>query len=562
MNLQAHSLTVADGAVLQNATIGPGATGNIAITADNVILSGTNSDGSVPGGVFAQSSGTGIAGNITLQSKTLTVTGGAQLGSVVAGPGTVGTVTITADNIILQGSSVDGTFPSGLFADAIAGSGPSGSLIIQAQTFTVADGAQVSTSTHGSGVGGSISVTADTVTVRGFSKGLQSGLLANSLSTDPGAGPAGDLTIQAHTLTVVDGGLLESTTKGPGTGGTIEITATTVTLQGTGVNGIAETGIFAQSRSTNAGAGSAGNLTIRAETLTALDGAEVSTSTLGPGKGGTVTAQITGALTLSGAGTQVSTASTGNGSGGNIHLSAGQLQMMDQAVIRASSSGPGNAGTISLVSAQDITLTDSTVQTSAVQASGGNIKLTAPGTVMLDSSKLTSSVNGPTGSNGGNIVIDPVFVILRNGSQVLAQANEGAGGNILINATGAVLAEAGTLIDASAASGINGSINIQAPIRALSGAIAPLPQAFAKITNLYRQHCAAQKGGQFSSFVQGTRDGLPPQPGDALGSPLTFESMGNASSRLQSSDLAAARLGFNIDGLNTENRSSVTGCRS
>src|SRR6476646_10311589 len=91
-------------------------------------------------------------------------------------------------------------------------------------------------------------------------------------------------------------------------------------------------------------------------------------------------------------------------------------------------------------------------------------------------------------------------------------------------------------------------INIQSPIQQLSGAIAPLPQAFANIANLYGQHCAAQKGGQFSSFVQGTRDGLPPQPGDVMGSPLTFEPLRSPTSGLQHSALAA-RLGFNTEWL-------------
>jgi len=213
--------------------------------------------------------------------------------------------------------------------------------------------------------------------------------------------------------------------------------------------------------------------------------------------------------------------------GGNIDVTAGNLTLTHGATISASSTSPdmtaGTAGNVTLVSAQDLSLANSTVQTSALQASGGTIKLTAPGTVLLDNSKVTSSVQGPVGSNGGNITIDPEFVILRNNSEVRANANEGAGGNITINATGAVLEDAGSLISATATRGVNGEISIQAPIKQLSGAIAPLPQAFANIANLYGQHCAAQKGGQYSSFVQGARDGVPPQPGDFMSSPLTFE---------------------------------------
>jgi hypothetical protein len=172
-----------------------------------------------------------------------------------------------------------------------------------------------------------------------------------------------------------------------------------------------------------------------------------------------------------------------------------------------------------LTSATDIFLTDSSIRTEAAAASGGNIKLTAPGTVLLNHAQITSSVNGPAGSNGGNIGIDPEFVVLANGSQILAQAFGGNGGNINI-VTNTFFAEPGTLIDASSQLGISGTITINSPVQNLSGTIAPLPKNFTNLANLYAQRCAGQKGGQFSSFVQGARDALPPQPGEALGSPM------------------------------------------
>ena len=250
----------------------------------------------------------------------------------------------------------------------------------------------------------------------------------------------------------------------------------------------------------------------------------------------------------------------GNGFGGDVSITSGNLQMTNGSTVSARSSGPNPAGSITLASGSDIFLHDSTITTFAAQSSGGNIKLTAPGTVRVDHSTITSSVNGPTGSNGGNISIDPEFVILQNGSQILAQAQGGNGGSITINA-GTFMTEAGTLIDASSSLGINGTINIQSPIQQLSGAIAPLPQAFANIANLYGQHCAAQKGGQFSSFVQGTRDGLPPVPGDAMGSPLTFERLGSLSSSLKPSEFVGVRAELNREWAVTGSP-ILSGCRS
>ena len=109
-----------------------------------------------------------------------------------------------------------------------------------------------------------------------------------------------------------------------------------------------------------------------------------------------------------------------------------------------------------------------------------------------------------------------------------------------------MLVDPDSAIDATSSRGVSGQILIQSPIQQLAGAIAPLPQAFAVAANLYGQRCAAQKGGQFSSFVQGTRDGVPPQPGDLLASPLVFASEAGSPqlSSQMPSNLAAARLGL------------------
>jgi hypothetical protein len=231
--------------------------------------------------------------------------------------------------------------------------------------------------------------------------------------------------------------------------------------------------------------------------------------------------------------------------GGSITVSGSSINLSNESHITAESHGAKNAGQIALISANNISITDSTISTEALKASGGDIKLTAPNTVMLRNSTLTASVGGGNETTGGKIDIDPQYVVIQN-SNVIARAADGTGGRIAIQADQAVLVDPSSQIDATSSRGINGQILIQSPIQQLAGAIAPLPQAFAVAANLYGQRCAAQKGGQFSSFVQGARDGVPPQPGELLASPLLFESE-TAPPQMSSQippNLAAARLGL------------------
>ena len=163
----------------------------------------------------------------------------------------------------------------------------------------------------------------------------------------------------------------------------------------------------------------------------------------------------------------------------------------------------------------------------------------------LRDSTLTASVAGGNETTGGKIDIDPQYVVIQN-SQILAKAADGNGGRIAIEASQAVLVDPSSRLDATSSRGISGQILIQSPIQQLAGAIAPLPQAFAVAANLYGQRCAAQKGGHFSSLVQSARDGIPPQPGDLLASPLIFGSdTGLSQVGVQApSSVAAARLGL------------------
>jgi large exoprotein involved in heme utilization and adhesion len=141
--------------------------------------------------------------------------------------------------------------------------------------------------------------------------------------------------------------------------------------------------------------------------------------------------------------------------------------------------------------------------------------------VHLTNSQLNASVQGSSTTVGGNITIDPQYVILQN-SQILAQATQGQGGAISITITngGLFLADANSTVSASSLFGVNGTVTIQSPNAPISGQIQPLGKTPLIATSLLNQHCASLAGGEFSSFTVAGRDSLPTEPGSWLASPL------------------------------------------
>jgi len=136
-------------------------------------------------------------------------------------------------------------------------------------------------------------------------------------------------------------------------------------------------------------------------------------------------------------------------------------------------------------------------------------------------SEITSSVAGGTETTGGNINIDPEFVILKN-SKIVAKAYEGEGGNIDIVAD-VFLSDPDSLIDASSSLGIDGQVDIQSPITHVSSIVAPLSKDFRSVVALLRKPCMARvHKGEYSSFMIKGRNNLPVEPGRFLSSPLSI----------------------------------------
>ena len=262
---------------------------------------------------------------------------------------------------------------------------------------------------------------------------------------------------------------------------------------------------------------------------------------IGRGAAGNI-ALTTGRLILTD-GAQIDGSTQANGRGGNIAIRGQQIDLSKRGTISARSAGKGDAGNIRIQADETFHNQNGAVTTTAEQSGGGQIELRAGRLVHLRDSEVTTSVQGG-GGDAGNLTVDAPFIVA-GGSQLVAKAFGGRGGNIRINAE-VFLADPASRVDASSTLGISGTVDIQAPVTNLSGLVTPLPPEFAPATALLRDRCAARlREGAVSSFVERGRDGVPATPEGVLPSRLSSGSAGMAS---PTSETAVSRPGWSPSG--------------
>jgi len=488
LTVTVQDLTLRNGGSITSSGFGEGSSGHIHITATGILtISGQFFDPNNPGSggwsvINNKTDGeSSLNGGIDIHAGKLIMKDGPQyalnqdVGQIESDTGASagGTIRIIADDSISMSSGANiinrkGSFESG----SIKLSAPSIALsqsAIRGRTNIERDAGAITLNT----TAGSLTLSND------------SHVLTSTLQS---SGKAGPIVAEASDSILLSGGsTIESSSSSvaTGDGGPITLTAENqVTLSGTGT----------ALRSTTAGSGDGGTITLNASQVQLNNGGLIAASTTGAGAGGTITVNATDHVTMTGG-----------------------------ASITASSTGPANAGNLSINAGQSLDLRDSSVKTESVQASGGNIDIQAVDRVRLVNSTISTSVPSGVG-NGGNITIDPNVVVLQN-SQVIAQAVQGAGGNITIT-TPLFLADQTSLVSASSQFGLNGTVTIQSPTSNLSGSLGPLTSKPSQAQSLLTQRCAALANGQASSFVVAGREQLPADPGTWLTSPLAFAALG------------------------------------
>jgi hypothetical protein len=163
------------------------------------------------------------------------------------------------------------------------------------------------------------------------------------------------------------------------------------------------------------------------------------------------------------------------------------------------------------------------IVTSAQDGNGGNILLDGGRSVVLDHSRVTTSVLGEQNGNAGDISVSATALALNNAFiQANTEAVRARGGNVLINAgvlvaSGPILVGSTTPLDASgtginviqaaAPDGVSGNVQIGAPVLDIAGNLRALSTEVISAAAVGRDLCRV---GASSSLTPLGRGGLRP----------------------------------------------------
>lgn len=552
------SITVLNAGVISTGTFGSGDAGPLKISADTILIDALGHTGTMTGIGSATVGGIGHGGSIEVTARELAIVNGGEIASGTFAEGDAGTIRVNAENITIDGR---GSFNfTGIFTQAETGSsGNAGTIDINASgNVSIRDYAVISSATNSSGNAGSINVRARNLEIEGVDPFFVTGILSRAQYAGGNAGSV--VVIVPGDVSMARGGLITSDA-GDGLAGMVRVDAGNITISG------ADTAISSRAGFLSLGAGTvevkaAGNLHV-------LDGGSISSSTSSY-QGGAGSVRVTardlvvdgrgdhGASSINARADYSSGGQTGNvtvnashsitvSNGGELSItndavpeSPGQVRtllsvaapviaLVEGGTITAASSFNMAASNIHVDVGSRMTMTDSSITTSAVSGDGGSITVTGPGALALRNSYITTSVTGLFG-NGGDISIGTAALVMDTGFiQANTAAVDATGGNVAIN-VGALVPSGGSLfvggqdplefragafglnvIQAAAPTGVSGAISVTTPALDISAGLVGLSAKVLDTGGLGRSLCEMTGG---SSLAQGGRGGMPPSSRD------------------------------------------------
>jgi filamentous hemagglutinin family protein len=359
-------------------------------------------------------SGIGNAGDVRINTGTLSLTEEAGIFVGSLGQGNGGNVVITARDAVSLDTALIGGGP---LSTAV---GQAGNIIIRTGSFSATNRFGLSVNSAGRGNGGNIEIIArDAVSFSG-------GASAQSGITQDGVGNAGDITIQADSLSITEESRLGTASFGQGNAGAIRLRIRdTITLSGRLgglLTSLAETGV-----------GRGGDITIRTGSLFVSNGATIITSTSGRGRAGNVDITARDRVVLRGrqgnflSGVYSTVEPTGIGNSGNITVSARSVLARNGAQFLGTTFGRGDAGNITINATDTVTFDGRSTRFP-------NGSFTYSGAF--------STVQGNARGNGQDIRIHTGTLSVTNGGRVSAATlARGRAGNLILNARDAVIVD-------------------------------------------------------------------------------------------------------------------------
>jgi filamentous hemagglutinin family protein len=512
INLRAARVILESDAMVSAATTGEGNAGNVTIAVDtlqvndsfNALDTSTNANGN--GGdisvtarsitlesarFVAETLDAGDGGTISVTADTLTLIGTAHetktsFDADTFGRGMGGNINVTATSLILD---------RGAFMTDNFDIGNGGNINITAESVSLGNNAAISAASDGSGDGGTVNMMTNVLQ-------LDSAVISTTAFS---TGAGGNVTVTADNLQLADRGRIASSTNASGNAGDVLVNASSMILDGTGGQ-LGETGIFAASRlGIRGSAGRGGSVVVSGNQLLLENGGAISTSSSNAAPAGSV--QLTlGTLAIE-SDSSISSANRGTGPAGGVIVSTSGAVTLKKGGKISTSSNRAKGGDITLSCNGVVKLKSESSITAAAGTDGGNITITAPDLVYIADSSITATAGTHGGGTGGNITIDPRFIVLRN-SRLDASAI-GAGGNITLRSD--FLFKQNTSLDVTGTLS-SGTVTVTAPELDLGAELITLPSSLVDVGTQLQERCTALLQQDFSSFIIVGRGGTEPPP--------------------------------------------------
>ncbi len=470
------------------------------------------------------------AGEVNIQGNQLNIKDGSVVMVQNRGIQTSGDINVKAESVKLSGAIPDTQIRSSLMNETLAGN--TGNINIKTERLSVEDGASVFTRTFGLGSAGLIDINAtESIDIFGVSAVNPSQFSAIG-STTLSPGNSGNVKISAKNISVLNAGVIATTTFSNGSAGDVTIDSENTQVAGKSMGIFRTTAIT----STSFGKGDAGRLGINTQTLSVRDGASVNTTSHDSGNAGNVTVNAAKSVEVTD-GDELQAANINSsvfrertvigqllglpevpaGDAGNVTVNTPYLKVSNYGAITVRNVGTGVAGTLKVNA--DLVQLDSTGEFAASSNSGGggNIFVQADSLQLRRNSSIATNAVGK--GNGGNIIINSNTLVGLENSDIIANAVAGNGGNISITTQGIFglelrdkLTEESD-ITASSEFGVNGTVDIKNFGIDPSSGLVELSVDLADESQKIASGCAAQTGSRFS--VTG-RGGIPQNPSQSL----------------------------------------------
>jgi len=492
IEVNARNLTISGGGGLFGG-IGPGL-GTPETRAGDITINATGTV-TVTEGRISNVVGTGAVGNagdINITTGSLAVNNGGELltrarkdedeveGQVVEVEEPVrfanaGNVRINATEAVI----FDNGFVSALVGRNIIGDG--GDIEITAGSLSASNGSRLINTMSGTGNAGNIIINVEGAVVFDNSPGLtEAGEIpvgAFSNLQREGTGRSGNITINAGSLSVINGSQLNANTSGMGNAGNINITAQ---------EKVAFEGSEAFSRVRPPGNGSGGNITINAGLLSLTTGATLSSQVQRSenenqekqGNAGNVIINARDTVTLDNGFINTNVGGRVTGDSGDITINVGSFSAINGSQLISIMSGTGEAGNI-IISAEETVVFDGFTDTgipvgafSNLQENGtgegGDIIINAGSLSVINGSQLVSSTSGR--GNAGSVNINAEERVTFAGTtnrqagafSRVRETGNGQGGNVNITADSILLQDRGEIAAENQGTGNAGNLNLKA----------------------------------------------------------------------------------------------------